>query len=129
MIASSVKLVLALAYDLCALGFAFIVAYTLRLGAYHLNFAQAEWSVFITVTLTTMLLFYFSGIYRTVIRFFNAKATMKVIGLLALASIIFYLSGHFHEAFVPRSAPIIFFAIAGLFIAGAKTTVSLVTGK
>lgn len=129
LIPGSVKLLLALTYDICALGFAFFGAYTLRLGASHLNFTQAEWSVFITVTLTTMLLFYFSGIYRTVIRFFNAKSTMKVIGLIALATFIFYLSGHFYDAFVPRSVPIVFFAISGLFIAGARTAVSIVTGK
>lgn len=129
LIPRSVKLAFALAYDIFALGIAFLSAYVLRLGIGNLDFTTAEWSVFITVCLTTMLLFYFSGVYRSVIRYFNAKETLKVIGLLAIASIIFYTAGQFYEAFIPRSVPIVFFAFAALFIAGARAAFGMVTGE
>jgi len=129
LIPSSIKLLIALTYDVSALSIAFIGAYVLRLGATNVEFTRAEWSVLITVSLSTMLIFYFSGIYRSVIRYFNAKSTLKVIGLLALSSLIFYLSSLFYEAFLPTSIPIVFFVIAAIFIAGARATIGIVAGQ
>ena len=129
LIPSSVKLLLVLTYDALALGFAFFLSYFIRVGASNLELGAAELSVFINVSLTTMLLFYFSGTYRTVIRHFNAKSTLKIIALLFVASITFYLSGQFYEAFVPRSVPILFFTIAALLIAGARAAFGVVTGN
>ncbi|MEW6989868.1 polysaccharide biosynthesis protein [Colwelliaceae bacterium 6441] len=129
LIPSSVKLLFALSYDICALAAAFFLAYFFRLGSNNFDTTPAHVSVFITVTLSTMLLFYFTGTYRTVIRYFNAKSTLKVIILIGIASIIFSLSGYFYEAFVPRSIPIIFFVIASIFIAGARASFGIVTGQ
>lgn len=129
LIPRSLKLLVVLSYDFFSLGLAFFLAYFIRLGASNLEFNQAEWSVFITVTLSTMLLFYFFGIYRTVIRFFNAKATIKILVLLGLSSIVFYLSEIFYDAFVPRSVPIVFFVISSVLIAGARATLGLILGK
>jgi len=129
LIPSSVKLLLVLSYDLLALGFAFFLAYFVRLGASNIVVSQAEISVFVTVTLTTMLLFYFSGTYRSVIRYFNAKSTLKVIGLLFISASIFYLAGNFYDAFVPRSVPILFFTISAVFIAGARSAFGIITGN
>ncbi|GAA5135710.1 polysaccharide biosynthesis protein [Thalassotalea piscium] len=129
LIPRSVKLFVLLAYDLFSLGFAFFLAYFIRLGVSNLEFNQAEWSVFITVSLSTMLLFYFFGTYRTVIRYFNAKATLKTLLLLGLASIIFYLSGILYDAFLPRSVPIVFFVISSILIAGARAGFGLMLGK
>ena len=129
LIPSSAKLLIALTYDTCAVGLAFFLAYFLRLGVTNFDFSQAEVSVFITVTLSTMLLLYLAGTYRTVIRYFNAKSTLKVIALVAIASVIFLLAGYFYEALVPRSVPIVFFAIASFFIAGARASFGIITGE
>jgi FlaA1/EpsC-like NDP-sugar epimerase len=129
LIPSSAKLLFVLIYDTCALGLAFFTAYILRLGIQNVELQQAELSVFITVTLSTMLLFYFSGIYRSVIRYFNAKSTLTVIGLIAVSSAIFSFTGYFYEAFVPRSVPIVFFAIASFLIAGARVSFGIVTNE
>jgi len=129
LIPSPVKLTLALTYDFIALSVAFFLAYYLRLGATNTEFNWAEWSVLITVTFSTILLFYFSGVYRTVIRFFNAKATLKVIFLLMLSSVVFLLAGQFYDAFIPRSVPVLFFTIAAFLIAGARVSFGIVTGK
>lgn len=128
LIPSSVKLLIALTYDAFAVGTAFFLAYLLRLGVTNFEVSQAEVSVFITVSLSTMLLLYFSGTYRTVIRFFNAKSTLKVIALVGISSIIFVLAGYFYGALVPRSVPIVFFVIASMFIAGARASFGMITG-
>ena len=127
LIPSSVKLTFALAYDITALGTAFLLAYLFRLGVSNLRYTIAEWLVLITVCLSTMLIFYYAGFYRTVIRYFNAKETIRVIGLLGVSCLIFYGSGYFYDAFVPRSVPIVFLVISGGFIAGARAIFGLIT--
>lgn len=127
LIPSSAKLLFAVCYDFIALGLAFFLAYFLRLGASHLNITTAEWSVFTFVVLGTTLMFYFLGTYRTVVRYFSAKETLKVVGILLVSCILFYLAGNFFNAFVPRSVPIVFFAIAALMVGGARAAFALVT--
>ena len=129
LIPSSIKLLIALIYDLFSLSFAFFLAYLIRLGTNHQHFTIAEFSVLINVSLSTMLIFYFTGTYRIVIRHFNASSTLKIIGLLFIASLIFYFSGKFYDAFVPRTVPIIFFTLAAIFIAGARAVFAVVTGE
>ncbi|WP_448567839.1 polysaccharide biosynthesis protein [Thalassotalea ganghwensis] len=128
-IPSSVKFILALSYDLLSIAIAFFLAYLIRLGISHLDFGQPELTVLIVVSLTTLCLFYLFGTYRSVIRFFDAKSTIKVLSLLAIASIVFYIAGHFFQAFVPRSVPIVFFVISGFLIAGARAAFGMVIGK
>ncbi|WP_286233922.1 nucleoside-diphosphate sugar epimerase/dehydratase [Thalassotalea sediminis] len=127
LIPSSAKLLLALTYDVTALGAAFFLAYLMRLGATNISFDWPEWAVFLHVCLGTMLIFYFLGIYRSVVRYFNSRATLKVIGILGLSTLIFYLSGLFFDAFVPRSVPIVFFVLAASLIAGARAVIGLIT--
>ncbi|OKY26747.1 MULTISPECIES: polysaccharide biosynthesis protein [Thalassotalea] len=127
LIPSSAKLLLALTYDITALGVAFFLAYLLRLGASNISFDWPEWAVFIQVGIGTMLAFYFMGVYRSVVRYFNARSTLKVIGILGISTLLFYLSGLFYDAFVPRSVPIVFFVLAAMFIAGARAIIGVIT--
>ncbi|WP_206486229.1 nucleoside-diphosphate sugar epimerase/dehydratase [Thalassotalea sp. G2M2-11] len=129
LIPSSFKLLFAMTYDILALTFAFFLAYLLRLGASHIEFTATEWTVLATVVLSTMLLFYFAGTYRSVIRYFTAKSSIKIAGLLIISVFVFYLSGQIFGAFVPRSVPIVFFTIACFFIAGARSMFGLVIGR
>ncbi|XQW85402.1 polysaccharide biosynthesis protein [Thalassotalea piscium] len=125
LIPRSLKLFVALTYDLCSLGVAFFLAYFIRLGVSNFEFHQAEWEVLLTVTLSTILLFYFFGTYRSVIRYFNAESTLKTLFLLGIATVTFYLSEILYGAFVPRSVPIVFFVISSLLITGARAALGL----
>ena len=129
LIPSSVKLILALAYDLLALSIAFYLAYIIRLGVDSVEISWHENIAFITVVSSTLVLFYSFDVYNSVVRFFNAKAFLKIQLLLIIASIIFYLTSFLVDAFVPRSVPIVFLVLASLQIAGARTLVSLVSKK
>lgn len=129
LIPSSVKLFLALAYDLLSLSLAFYFAYIIRLGFDSVEISRHENLAFISVVGTTLALFYAFNVYHSVVRFFNAKAFLKIQLLLIAASIIFYLTSFFAGAFVPRSVPIIFLVIASFQIAGARALVSLISKK
>ena len=129
LIPSYLKLLLVLVYDLFALTIAFYLAYVIRLGVESVDISWQENIAFISVISTTLALFYAFDVYNSVVRFFNAKAFLKIQLLLIAASIVFYLTSFFADAFVPRSVPIIFLVIASTQIAGARALVSLVLKK
>lgn len=129
LIPSSVKLMLAIAFDLMALSIAFYLAYIIRLGVDSVQISWHENVGFITVVTSTLALFYFFDVYNSVVRFFNAKAFLKVQLLLIIASTIFYLTSFIFEAFVPRSVPIVFLVLASIQIAGARALFSIVTKR
>ncbi len=129
LIPSYLKLLLVLAYDLFALAIAFYLAYVIRLGVEIVDISWQENIAFISVISTTLILFYAFDVYNSVVRFFNAKAFLKVQLLLIAASLVFYLTSFFTDAFVPRSVPIIFLVLASIQIAGARALVSLVLKK
>jgi len=123
------KLTIALAYDLIALSIAFFLAYFIRLGLEDVIFTWAKFLVFLSTALTTLALFYFFGVYSSIVRYFNEKSFVKVISLLLISSVVLFLSGHFFQAFVPRSIPIVFFVLSSIMIAGARVIVGLIVEK
>ena len=129
LIPSSVKLMLAIAYDLVALTIAFYLAYIIRLGVDSVQISWHENIGFITVVTSTIALFYIFDVYNSVVRFFNAKAFLKIQLLLIVASTILYLTSFVFDAFVPRSVPIVFLVLASIQIAGVRALVSLISKK
>jgi len=129
LIPSSIKLLLAIVFDLMALSIAFYLAYIIRLGVDNVQISWHENVGFITVVTSTFALFYIFDVYNSVVRFFNAKAFLKIQLLLIVASTILYLTSFIFDAFVPRSVPIVFLVLASIQIAGARTVFSLVTKK
>jgi FlaA1/EpsC-like NDP-sugar epimerase len=129
LIPSSIKLLIALSYDLFALCVAFYLSYIIRLGVVGIEISWHENLGFISLVIATLSLFYFFDVYRSVVRFFNAKAFLKIQLLLIVASILFYLTGFIFDAFVPRSVPIVFLVIASIMIAGARALVSIIAKK
>ncbi len=126
LIPSSIKLILALSYDLTALGAAFLLAYFIRLGLEDVTLSWPEFAAFFTAAVSTLLLFYFFGIYSSIVRYFNEKSFIKVIGLLLIAAIILYIAGFIFQAFVPRSVPIVFLVLSVILITGARATVGFI---
>ena len=129
LIPSSVKLMLSISYDLFALTLAFFSAYIIRLGIAEVTFSSGEFITFSITAVTAICLFYFTGIYSAVVRYFNAKNTVQLLFLLLFTSIVCSISGFIFDAFVPRSIPIIFFVLSFFLIAGARALVGLAAEK
>lgn len=123
------KLALVLGYDFCALSIAFFLSYILRLGGDLYSFSLAELAVYSITVLFTVVTFYFAGIYASIVRYFNAKASIKVIGLLCLSACICYLSAQVFQAFLPRSVPFSFLVLSSIMIAGARALVGFLIGE
>lgn len=126
LIPSSVKLLIAIGFDLFAISCAFFLAYVIRLGFDGIGFGLTEVSLFAIIAVSTLILFYKTHIYWTILRFYNAKSALKTVGLLMIVTAIFYIAGNTIDAFVPRSVPIVFFVIASAMITGVRASVGLV---
>jgi FlaA1/EpsC-like NDP-sugar epimerase len=129
LIPGSIKLMIVLAYDLFAISSAFFLSYFIRVGFEGIHISWPEMAVFSLVTLSTLVLFYSFDVYNSIVRYFNAKAFIKVQSLLIVTTIIFYFSGFIFEAFVPRSVPIVFLALTSVMIAGARGLVGIIDNK
>jgi len=129
LIPSSIKLLIVLAYDLFAICSAFFLAYLIRVGIEGIHISWKEMAVFFTVTLSTFLLFYLFDMYSSIVRYFNAKAFLRVQSLLLVTTALFYLFGFVFDAFVPRSVPIVFFVLTSVMIAGARSLVGFIVEK
>jgi len=129
LIPSSIKLLVILTYDLFSISSAFFLAYFIRVGFEGVDISWPEISVFFTITLSTLALFYFFDVYSSVIRYFNAKSFLRIQSLLIVTTAVFYLSGIALDALVPRSVPIIFLVITSVMIAGARALVGFITDK
>jgi len=129
LIPSSIKLMIVLAYDLFAIFSAFFLAYFIRVGFEGIRISWNEMAVFFTVSTSTLALFYTFDMYNSIVRYFNAKAFLRVQSLLILTTIIFYLAGLIFDAFVPRSVPIVFLVLTSVMIAGARALVGFIVEK
>jgi len=118
-----------LAYDLFAIFSAFFLAYFIRVGFEGIRISWNEMAVFFTVSTSTLALFYTFDMYNSIVRYFNAKAFLRVQSLLILTTIIFYLAGLIFDAFVPRSVPIVFLVLTSVMIAGARALVGFIVEK
>ena len=129
LIPSQVKLLIAISYDFAALSIAFFLSYFLRLGGDMHVFTLAELTVFLLTAGFTLSCFYLLGVYSSIVRFFNAKASLKITGILIGAACLSYLSSQVVGAFVPRSIPFSFLVLSTLLIAGARSLVGISVGK
>jgi FlaA1/EpsC-like NDP-sugar epimerase len=129
LIPASIKLLIAISFDLVALTISFYFAYIIRLGFDNVQISWHENMDFIAVVTSTIALFYIFDVYNSVVRFFNAKAFLKIQLLLIIASIVLYLTGFIFDAFVPRSVPIVFLVLASVQIAGARALFGIITKK
>ncbi|NMP30456.1 polysaccharide biosynthesis protein [Thalassotalea sp. M1531] len=123
LIPSSIKLLIALSYDSAALSIAFFLSYFLRLGGEISVVGYSEFIVFALTVGFTLSCFYLLDVYSSIIRYFNAKASLKIIGILIGSACVCYLSSQVFDAFVPRSIPFSFLVLSSMLIAGARALV------
>lgn len=129
LIPSSLKLFIGISFDFFALSIAFFLAYFIRMGLANTQFSLSELFVYITLVSSTLLLFNYFDLYRSVVRYFNATAFLKVCIILAVSTTIFYIAGFAFEAFIPRSVPIVFFVLATLQITSVRALFGIIFSK
>lgn len=119
------KRALSVLSDVAFLFFAIWAAYALRLEA-------PRWlpdrNQMVAATLTvvfTVAVFIRLGLYRAVIRYLGDRAFITIVSGVVVSSVALIVFGFLSFAFVPRSVPVIYGALAFLFVGGTRLSVRL----
>ncbi|WP_448250179.1 polysaccharide biosynthesis protein [Thalassotalea agariperforans] len=127
LIPSSLKLLIALSFDIVALTITFFGAYLIRVGIEDIQLAVPELLVFFTTATLTLTLFYTFDIYHSVMRYFSAKSALKIIAILTFTATSCYLTAVIFDAFIPDSVPLMFLLFSSIVITGTRSLFCLVT--
>ncbi|WP_169716396.1 polysaccharide biosynthesis protein [Oceanimonas doudoroffii] len=117
----SVKRIISLLLDTLFISLAFWAAFMLRLDSSLLLDSVKHWLVLAAMLPLTLLCFVRFGLYRAVLRYLGHHATVVMMGGVAVSAITMVLAAYYFNAFLPRSVPIIYAALALLLCGGART--------
>ena len=112
-----------IAFDLCAMPLAVWLAVALRWGGIVFEFTEREaMAILVTVGISAFI-FIRTGLYRAMVRYMGQQAIMTVVKDVTWSSIILAIALFVFRSEVPRSAPLIYWAIALFFIGGGRLLV------
>jgi FlaA1/EpsC-like NDP-sugar epimerase len=74
----------------------------------------------------TIVIFIRLGLYRAVIRYLGDRAFLTIIYGVAASSVTLIILSYLFQTFVPRSVPIIYGALAFLFVSGTRLGVRMI---
>ena len=114
------KRVISVAADVIALFFALWASFSLRFDQ-QLWIPSKEQLVVSGLTVVfTIGLFVRLGLYRAVVRYLSDRAFLTVVGGVVASALALILLGYWLEVLVPRSVPIIYAALAFIFVSGSR---------
>ena len=123
------KRLISVAADCLALFFALYAAFSLRLDQ-QLWVPSREHIVVSGLTVVfTIGVFIKLGLYRAVVRYLSDRAFLTIISGVFISSITLILLGYWLEVLVPRSVPIIYGALAFIFVSGTRMTVRMLVNR
>ncbi|WP_097460162.1 polysaccharide biosynthesis protein [Mangrovitalea sediminis] len=117
------KRVISVFADTFLLSLALWLAFSLRLDQLYVPQGWQSYFVFGTTVAITIFAFIRLGLYRAIIRYLSNQAVMSVIAAVGFSTLSLMALGFLLHVFVPRSVPIIYFAIALIFTGGSRILV------
>jgi len=123
------KRIVSVLSDAGALFLSFWLAFALRLEDYSWLPSEKQLAVAVATVVVTVAIFIRVGLYRAVIRYLGDKAFLTIIYGVIASSLILIVSGYLFQAFVPRSVPIIYGAMAFLFVSGTRLSVRMLVNR
>jgi FlaA1/EpsC-like NDP-sugar epimerase len=106
--------------------FAIWAAFALRLDN-HLWLPTHDQLMVAGITVVfTIVIFIRLGLYRAVIRYLGDRAFLTIIYGVAASSVTLIILSYLFQTFVPRSVPIIYGALAFLFVSGTRLGVRMI---
>lgn len=119
------KRVISVTIDAIALSFALWAAFALRLelGFWIPSKEQAVVSALTVVF--TLGVFVRLGLYRAVVRYMSDRAFVTIITGVSVSALLLIVLGYSLHVSVPRSVPIIYAALALIFVGGSRMSVRI----
>ncbi|TGN39919.1 polysaccharide biosynthesis protein [Marinobacter confluentis] len=109
--------------DMLALAFSLWAAYALRLeDPFWLPDAPQALTLLVTIVFTVAVFIRF-GLYRAVVRFFGDKGFLTIVYGVFASALCLIVCGYLFKAMVPRSVPIIYGALAFIFLSGMRLSI------
>jgi len=123
------KRLISVVADCLALFFALYAAFSLRLDQ-QLWVPSREHIVVSGLTVVfTIGVFVRLGLYRAVVRYLSDRAFLTIISGVFISSVTLILLGYWLEVLVPRSVPVIYGALAFIFVSGTRMTVRMLVNR
>lgn len=119
------KRIISVASDVVVLLFAIWAAFALRLEQQLWVPDRGHLIVAGITVIFTIAVFVRLGLYRAVIRFLGDKAFLTIVYGVFLSALALIVSGYLLQVQVPRSVPIIYGALAFVFVSGTRLGVRM----
>lgn len=123
------KRVVSVFVDVVALFFALWAAFSLRLDQQFWVPDRGQFIVSGLTVASTIGVFVKLGLYRAVVRYLSDRAFLTVISGVVISAVTLILLGYWLEVLVPRSVPIIYGALAFIFVSGTRMTVRMLVNR
>jgi FlaA1/EpsC-like NDP-sugar epimerase len=118
------KRVILVGFDFAALAFVLWAAFSLRYDRWELPNSIDEWAIVFSAPLIAIPVFVRMGLYRAVVRYLPERAIWTIVQAMGLAAILWvllaFLTAMTGRGFVPRSVPIIYWALGTLVVTGSR---------
>ena len=117
------KRVISVISDLLFVLFSLWAAFSLRFETLFFTQDPAYYALFGLTAIATVFLFARLGLYRAVIRYISERALVTVLGGIAVSTLTFIAIAFLLQVDIPRSVPVLYGALAFLFVTGTRFSV------
>lgn len=119
------KRLISVVADVVALSFALWASFALRLDQWPWVPNQDQMLVSALTVVFSIAVFVRLGLYRAVVRYLSDKAFGTVVLGVGGSALILILLGYLLEVVVPRSVPVIYAALAFIFVSGSRMSIRM----
>jgi len=117
------KQAILIAFDLCIIPLSTWLAVLVRWGGNVFEFGLREVSALLITVIASAFIFIRTGLYRAVVRYMGQQAILTVVKGVTWSSVILAITLFLVRSEIPRSSPLIYWAIALSFIGGSRLLV------
>lgn len=115
-----IKRIISVFLDAIFVLLAFWGALMLRLENTSIFFMTDYWQVALVMIPVSVAIFMNFGLYRAILRYLSAKAIWSIVTALSASTACLMISDFFFSASIPKSVPVIYFALALMLIGGSR---------
>lgn len=119
------KRVISVTADVVALLFALWAAFSLRFEQQFWVPSQEQAVLSALTVVFTIGVFVRLGLYRAVVRYLSDRAFLTVVGGVVASALALILLGYWLNVAVPRSVPVIYAALAFIFVSGSRMSIRM----
>lgn len=114
---------LLMAFDLCLIPLAVWLAAALRWGNITFEFTARDAFASLVTVIASAIIFTRTGLYRAMVRYMGQQAILTIVKDVTWSSIVLAIALFVLRSDMPRSVPLIYWAIALFFIGGGRLLV------